>query len=230
MIKCEQKQRGEERFYFTLQLSGHTKRSRGRNSRQEPWGRNWRRGHEGVQITGLLPLTCSVCFLIIAGLTALGWYKPQWPGTSTINHWSRKYSIDLPTATLHKEMLLIELAFPDSLYGADIMPTRTLALLLNMVPMYFSWPSFLFFSSYSMALLPWDHEKPSHHENQYGNSSPTNHTSMVWPRYTTSRYLLKRLQVNISQRCLFITKAELKHQLACPTEGEWVKNYIFYTW
>ena len=38
--------------------------------------------------------------------------------------------------------------------------------------------------------------------------------------YTTSCYLPKRLQVNILQIYLYITKTKLKDQPACPTEEE----------
>jgi hypothetical protein len=40
--------------------------------------RSWCRGHGGMLLTGLLPLSCPACFLIEPRLPAQGWHHPQW--------------------------------------------------------------------------------------------------------------------------------------------------------
>jgi len=58
---CFQKVLAERENTFSLQrkgfiwLAGHTRSCRGRNSRQEPGGRSWSRGHGGRLLTGLPP-------------------------------------------------------------------------------------------------------------------------------------------------------------------------------
>ena len=63
----KEKKVGEEKAYTSL--------SEGRG--QEPGGRSWCRGHRGVLLTGLLPMTCSTCFLsfLIPGMSppTMGW-------------------------------------------------------------------------------------------------------------------------------------------------------------
>ena len=44
----------------------------GTKAGQEPGGRNWNRGHGGVQLTGLHPMACSACFLIEPSTTSPG--------------------------------------------------------------------------------------------------------------------------------------------------------------
>lgn len=62
---CQQKL-GEERVYFASQLiSAITEGNQGKNSGQEPGGRNWSRGHGRVLLlTNLLFITFSACFLV----------------------------------------------------------------------------------------------------------------------------------------------------------------------
>lgn len=54
------------------------------NSRQGSGGREWSGEHERMQFTGLLPMVCSVCFLIQLRTTSLevvlptvGWVLPH---------------------------------------------------------------------------------------------------------------------------------------------------------
>jgi hypothetical protein len=60
------KQVGEERVYsaYNSILSFIIKGSQDRNSRRSE-GRSWCRGHERMFFTGLLPLACSACSLIL---------------------------------------------------------------------------------------------------------------------------------------------------------------------
>lgn len=53
-----------------------TEGNRDRNSRDEPGGKNWVRGHGGVLFTGLLSTAFLVCFLMQPLTTFLGWH-PQ---------------------------------------------------------------------------------------------------------------------------------------------------------
>jgi hypothetical protein len=66
----------------------------------EPGGRSWCRGHGGALLTGLLPLSCSVCFLIEPRTTSLG-MAPLTMG------WVRKY----PTAGSHRGISSTEASF-----------------------------------------------------------------------------------------------------------------------
>jgi hypothetical protein len=52
-----------------------TEECQDRNTRQEPGGRNWSRGHGGKLLAGLFLVTCSACSLI-----AQGWHLPEKPG------------------------------------------------------------------------------------------------------------------------------------------------------
>jgi hypothetical protein len=57
----------------------------GTHTGQELGGRSWGRGHGGMLLTGLLPLACSICFLIEPKTTRAGmapptmaWALPTW--------------------------------------------------------------------------------------------------------------------------------------------------------
>jgi hypothetical protein len=77
------KQVGEERVYsaYTSTLLFITRGSQDRtHAGQELGGRSWCRGHEGMLLTGLLPLACSACFLKESRD-----YQPQSAGPSSID-------------------------------------------------------------------------------------------------------------------------------------------------
>ena len=61
-----QKQLGKERIHLVYRPQWTTEEIQGRNSRQEPGGRNWSGDHGEVLLMGCLPHTptYSVCFLI----------------------------------------------------------------------------------------------------------------------------------------------------------------------
>jgi hypothetical protein len=67
------KQVGEERVYsaYTSTLLFITKGSQDWNSSRSG-SRSWCRGHGGMLLTGLLPLACSLCFLIKPSTTSPG--------------------------------------------------------------------------------------------------------------------------------------------------------------
>ena len=48
----------------------------GTQAGQEPAGRSWCRGHDWVQLTGLLLMACSACFLIESRTTSPGMASP----------------------------------------------------------------------------------------------------------------------------------------------------------
>ena len=107
----DQKQLGEEGLH---QIPGYSLSSRlqsviqvivchlgshGRNSKEEPGGRNWSRDHGTVLLTDLLLIVCSACFLIPYRIIFPGWHCPQWsapPPPSVINQ-EKKCPTDLPT-------------------------------------------------------------------------------------------------------------------------------------
>lgn len=65
----------------------------GTQAEQEPRGRGWCRGHGEVELTtGLLPMACSICFLIEPRTARTGWHHLQWFGSSQVNHELRKCS------------------------------------------------------------------------------------------------------------------------------------------
>lgn len=78
---------------YTLQFI--TKRKKGRNLGQKHGGRSWRRGHGGTLLIGLLPMTCSIWFLVTPRTTCPG-VDPQWAGLSQISHQWRM-TTDMPT-------------------------------------------------------------------------------------------------------------------------------------
>lgn len=86
--------------YFTLQLSGISpslmKDMAGNQTREEPRSKSWCRGHEGMLLTGFLPMTCSSCFLIAPITTSPRVVCPQWSGPFYINEKSREWTTDLP--------------------------------------------------------------------------------------------------------------------------------------
>lgn len=78
----DQKQLGEKRDYFILQIAIHRERNLDRNSRQEPRGRElkqrpWRK---------CCLLACSACFFVYnPGSPAQEWHHPQWAESFYIN-------------------------------------------------------------------------------------------------------------------------------------------------
>jgi hypothetical protein len=72
------KQVAEERVYsaYNSILLFITKGSQDWNSSRSG-SRSWCRGHEGMFLTGLLPLACSACSLIEPRLPAQRWSHPQ---------------------------------------------------------------------------------------------------------------------------------------------------------
>jgi hypothetical protein len=72
------KQVGEERVYsaYISTLLFITKGSQDWNSSRSG-SRSWCRGHGGMFLTGLLPLSCSACSLIEPKTTRQGWSHPQ---------------------------------------------------------------------------------------------------------------------------------------------------------
>ena len=84
-------------FYFHFHIIVHTWRKWDGNSRQEPEGRNWCRGHGGVLLTGLLTMACSTCFLIHPGPLR----------ASNDQLW--KCTTDLPTSQPHGTFSQMEL-------------------------------------------------------------------------------------------------------------------------
>jgi hypothetical protein len=79
------KQVGEERVYsaYISTLLFITEGSQDWNSSRSE-SRSWCRGHEGLFLTGLLPLACSACFLIEPRLPAQRWSHPQ--GALPLDH------------------------------------------------------------------------------------------------------------------------------------------------
>lgn len=68
-IRC-QKQVGQEASAFTSQVI--LKESQGRNSKQQPGGRNWHRHQGRMLLTVLYLMASSACFLIQPGITCPG--------------------------------------------------------------------------------------------------------------------------------------------------------------
>ncbi|EGW12674.1 hypothetical protein I79_020241 [Cricetulus griseus] len=62
---------GRKGFILPYNSQSTMKGSQGRNSRQEPEGKYWDRGHGGVPFTGLFSMACSACFLIQCKTTCL---------------------------------------------------------------------------------------------------------------------------------------------------------------
>lgn len=61
----------------------------GRNSEQSTCIRSWNRGHGIILLSGLLPLACSICFLIYPRTTIGGWLHPQYAWLFHPNHYWR---------------------------------------------------------------------------------------------------------------------------------------------
>lgn len=84
----DKKQLGAEKYFissYTLQFI--IKRKQRRNSGQKPGDRNWR-GYWRTLLTVLLPMTCSIWFLITPRTTCPG-MDSQWERTSQMSHQSR---------------------------------------------------------------------------------------------------------------------------------------------
>lgn len=89
-----------------FQVTIITEGSQNRNPRQEPGLRNWCRGLGRVLLTGLVFMTCSVCFLTLLrtmGGTTMGW-------AHHINHQSRKYVTSLPVGQSAGGIFSIEIS------------------------------------------------------------------------------------------------------------------------
>jgi hypothetical protein len=83
----------EERVYsaYTSTLLFFTKGSQDWNSSRSG-SRSWCRGHGGMLLTGLLPLPCSVCFLIEPRTTSPGMVPPT---RGLITNWWNAPQLDL---------------------------------------------------------------------------------------------------------------------------------------
>jgi hypothetical protein len=102
------KQVGEERVYsaYTSILLFITKGSQDWDSSRSG-SRSWCRGHGGMFFTGLLPLPCSVCFLIEPRTPAEGWSHPQWALPSLITNWENALQLDLMEPSPHPKLLCL---------------------------------------------------------------------------------------------------------------------------
>lgn len=99
MIKHHnQKPLGEERadpiLHFLQQSI--TEETQGGNSRQEPGGGNWSKGHGRVLSTSASAMVCSACSFLFYTTQDHQGCTTKWSGSSCINHSSRKCMTDLP--------------------------------------------------------------------------------------------------------------------------------------
>jgi hypothetical protein len=102
------KQVREERVYsaYISTLLFITKGSQGRDSSRSG-SRSWCRGHGGMFLTGLLPLTCSVCSLIEHKTISRGMAPPTMGPPLLITNWEKTLKLDLMDTFPHLKLFSV---------------------------------------------------------------------------------------------------------------------------